>query len=74
MKATLNDATAAEYELLYKGGDTITIVGFGQVNFSKLSLTGAARVAEIKDANGNSIYLKKKEPKTAPKSTQPDKS
>lgn len=75
MKATLQNAKTAEaFELVWEGGDRITVVGFGPVTFATLDPNTAARLAEIKDADGNPLYVKKKESTAAPKPTKPDKS
>lgn len=65
--ATLSEAVAAEYELVWKGSDSITINGFGSVTFSAIKLPTAAQIAKYVDADGNGIYLKKKAPKVSPK-------
>lgn len=74
MAATLPATTAAEFDLVWTGGDRITIVDFGVVTFSLLDINTATRLETVKDANGNPIYVKKKAPKPALKSTNPDKS
>lgn len=74
MKAALPATTAAEFDLVWTGGDRITIVDFGVVTFSTLDINTATRLETLKDANGNPIYVKKKVLKPAQKSTQPDKS
>jgi len=65
--ATLKEAVSAEYELVWKGSDTITINGFGSVTFSAIGLPTAAQIAKFVDADENPIYIKKKAAKSTPK-------
>lgn len=67
MKAQLSEAAAAEFELTYKGNDTIHIVGIGRITFSSISPATCAQLEKIVDGDSNPLYVKKKVLKSTPK-------
>ena len=73
MKAQLSEAAAVDYELVYKGNDTIHIVGVGRITFSSLSPATCAQLEKILDGDNNPLYVKKKVLKSSPKATSEGK-